>query len=415
MSTVVSANTLALLLPPGWPQSGHACQWWWRDGRGELRSGRADDLAALHKETVGARLRVWTPGMDTLLTRTRLPTRSRSKILQALPFALEEQLLGEPDRLHFAFQPLDDGELAVAVTERAQVEAWLAALHDAHLHPVSIAPAQLALPLTPGDWTVAFGADEVWLRTGPYSGIATTPNGDAVLAIFTSAVAEARMAGQAPAGVRVLNPPADFNAEHWSRTLGLEVRAETLELGDYWLNAPNLSLTQADLGDGRRWLKRLAPLRPAAILLAVWFIADLGFTAVEWARLHHTAQAQQARMVALFRQSFPGASAIVDAPLQMQRNLAALRARSGVAGPGDFLPLVGRVAPVLQANTQVQIQSLNYSDAALTLTVSAPSFQVLDRIKNGIGGAGLQVEVVSANSGAAGVDGRLRVRAGGAR
>lgn len=412
MTAGVNTHTLAVLLPPGWPLSTRACTWWWRDARGALHTGSAEDLAALPREAVGARLRVWTPGMETLLTRARVPTRSRAKILQALPFALEEQLLGEPEQMHFTYQPLPEGELAVAVTERERVEAWHAAFHEARLHPASMAPAQLALPLLSETWTVAFGADEVWLRTGAYSGIATVPNGDGVLSIFASAVAEARMAGQAPGALVVLNAPTGFNAEHWGRTLGLDVRSQDFEMADAWLAAPGLSLTQADLGEGRRWLKRASVLRPAAVMLAVWFVAYLGFSAVEWGRLSHTATAQQARMLALFRQSFPDARAVVDPPLQMQRNLASLRARSGIAGPGDFLPLVGRVAPVLQANAQVQVQSLQYGDGALNLEVNAPSFQMLDSVKSALTRAGLRVEVVSANSRATGVDGRLRVNAG---
>jgi len=39
---------------------------------------------------------VWTPAAETLFLRARLPTRSTAKIVQALPFALEEQLIDPP-------------------------------------------------------------------------------------------------------------------------------------------------------------------------------------------------------------------------------------------------------------------------------------------------------------------------------
>ena len=74
---------------------------------------------------------VWTPAAESLLLRAQLPTRSAAKIAQALPFALEDQLIDPPEQLHFAFAREADGALAVAVTARERMEAWLAALQAA--------------------------------------------------------------------------------------------------------------------------------------------------------------------------------------------------------------------------------------------------------------------------------------------
>src|SRR4051812_12757657 len=118
-------SALTLYLPRGWPESEAAVRWWWHDNEDVLHSGQTSGLEELPASMRTGKLHVWTPGTDTLLTTAVLPTSARSKILQALPFALEEQLLGEPESTHYAYRPLGDNHLAVAVTARERLKTWL--------------------------------------------------------------------------------------------------------------------------------------------------------------------------------------------------------------------------------------------------------------------------------------------------
>jgi type II secretion system protein L len=173
---------------------------------------------------------------------------------------------------------------------------------------------------------------------------------------------------------------------------------------------PPFNLLQAEFAPLARWRKLIGALRPAAIMLAILLLGSLIFTVGEWWHLSSMEEQQRAEIITLFQKSFPGARAPVGSEaLQMQRNLAALRSRSGTAGASDLLPLLTRTGPVLKAHPQAALTGMQYADGALTLDLSLPSFQALDALKAALARAGLRVEVVAANSRAAGVEGRLRV------
>src|SRR6267143_6187059 len=125
-------DRLELWLPRNWPAEDSELRWRRVAPGGAVREGSQRGLEGL---APAEDIIVWTPAAETLLLRARLPTRSSVKIAQALPYALEEQLIEPPESLHFAFAQETDGALAMAMTRRERMENWLAALATAGLAP----------------------------------------------------------------------------------------------------------------------------------------------------------------------------------------------------------------------------------------------------------------------------------------
>lgn len=415
LATPPARAVTMLYLPHGWPERPGALQWYWGDASGERQFGQVASLAELPHEARSARLIVWTPGAETLLTTAHLPTRARAKILQALPYALEDQLLGEPDSMQFAYRPLPAGALAVAVTARERLQVWQAQFQAAGLRPVAMAPITLALERADGGWVAAFIGDELVVRTSAYAGFTAVIAGDAPPALLAAALKEAQARGDAPSALTVFAGARAFSAASWSQTLNIDV---TRSDDNFWTHvepqpALNLAQTTAMGGaDGAHSL--LARLRPAAIMFALWIVGSFIFTTWEWWQLGRTAKAQRSEMTALFRKAFPEAKAIVDPALQMQRNVADLQARSGQAGPGELLALLTQIGPVLTGTKGAELQGLQYGDRALTLDVRVGDFQALEALRTALGAKGLRVELVGSNSRGNTVDGKLRVSAGAA-
>jgi general secretion pathway protein L len=65
----------------------------------------------------------------------------------------------------------------------------------------------------------------------------------------------------------------------------------------------------------------------------------------------HEVQAKRAQMNQMLTQSFPNVKVVVDAPLQMQRELAALRQTQGQLSGRDFESIYGRFSSVAALNT----------------------------------------------------------------
>ena len=89
-------DRLELWLPRDWPGTDTELRWRRTEPGGAVRQGSQRGLEGLAS---AGEVVVWTPAAETLLLRARLPTRSSSKIAQALPFALEDQLIDAPEKL----------------------------------------------------------------------------------------------------------------------------------------------------------------------------------------------------------------------------------------------------------------------------------------------------------------------------
>jgi general secretion pathway protein L len=402
-------NTLELLLPRGWPETGGVIQWRLRGGTGNAPHGEVTELNQIPGVGVLTRVHAWTPAPETLLTRATLPTRSRAKIQQALPFALEDQLTADPEQLHFAYRILDDGGLAVGITARQRLETWRARLSEAGLQPASFCPAPLALPHVAGAWTIAFHDDEIWVRTGIASGFAC-PASATPPPMLLAAWREAREKENAPQSLTLLHPPAGFDQNAWAAAFQLPV---TVQKQDFWAShyepAPALNLLQGAYAPSGQ-LQELAPaLRPAAIMLAIWLAGGLGFNLWEYWQLKRTHDNLRQEMTALFKRTFPEAQVVVDPALQMQRLRDDLQGKSGKTSGADLLPLLGNLAPVMQASPQVKLRGIQYGEGKLTLDLTLPDFQTMETVKNALTARGMQVETLGANSTATGIEGRLRL------
>jgi general secretion pathway protein L len=388
--------------------------WWWGSGSATAHHGQVDRLSELPPYTRGARVQAWSPANDTVFIRATLPTRARAKILQALPFALEEQILGDPETQSYSYRPEANGSLAVAVTARARLQAWSGALEAAGYTPSWICSATLKVPYSEGHWSLDAAGAEGALRTGPLSGMpcSLTPGG-AVPMTLSLALREARDAGKTPQGLLVYNPPDDVDAEAWSLALDLPV---AVRHEDFWAvpaNTPPLNLLEREYAARGADGLALSKLRPAAILLGLALLVSLGFNLFDWWKLSRAQQAQRSEMVDLFRRSFPEAKTVVDPAVQMERNVASLRASSGGLAAGDLLPLLASTAQAMQASPQAHLRGLQYADTTLTLDVSVPDFQAMEAMKNTLSSRGLHADVLSANSREGAVDGHVRIKAGG--
>ncbi|MCR4300174.1 MAG: type II secretion system protein GspL [Sulfuricaulis sp.] len=403
-------DTLELLLPRGWPERRGAIHWRLREGAGAAPHGQVTELNQIPGVSNMTRVLVWTPPSDSLLTRVTLPTRSRARIQQALPYALEDQLVGEPDQLHFSYTILDDGSLAVAVTAKERMQAWVTHLTEAGLRPTGFCPALLALPLEAGTWSVAFHGNDIWVRTGVASGFTSATGGGAAPALLELCLREAQDKPSAPSGLTIIHPPASFVQNAWTHQLKIPMN---IQKQDFWAgyhgSAPALNLLQGGFAPSRQIQEMLPGLRPAAVMLGIWLVGSLGFNTWEWWSLKNSHETLQSEMTRVFRSTFPDAQVVQNPALQMQRLLGDLQGKSGKAGRADALPLLGSIAPVVQAHPQIKLRGIQYGESRLTIDFTLPDFQVMDAIKSAFMAHGMQVEVVGANSTPSGIDGRLRL------
>lgn len=310
---------------------------------------------------------------------------ARSPRLRAvLEGLLEDRLLDDPDHLHFAIEPqAASGPVWVAVCDRAWLRGVLQALEGAG-RPVSRVVPEFAPEGEPtlhaiGEpeqaQLVCAGRDGVW--------------------ILPLAAASLPLLPQLPESTRVLAEPAVAGqAEHvLQHAPGLRPRAERLiaagrgawDLAQFEFASTGRARAFKKLSTGWADLLRAPQWRPVRWGAAVLVLAQLvGLNAWAWKeRSALEAKRQQSRSV--LTQTFPNVRAIVDAPVQMEREVAALRQGAGGASGRDLETLLGVVATAAPGRSA---QGIDYNGTELRLRGVAGSEAEVRNVAQALRGLG---------------------------
>lgn len=369
--------------------------------------------AAAAAAATGCRVTVLVPGAAVTLLAARLPTRQQQRLRQALPYALEDQLAADVETLHFAAAGRRDGdEVSCAVVERAVLKDWLAALEAAGIHADAVLPDLLALPRAAGEWSLLAEAGGVLLRYDELRGLATdTATLPHLLPLLLQQQGERR-----PSRLRLHDATGDGATDAllrgWCAEQGIELQATTVTgdaltvLAPAALRGEGINLLQGEFSRREKTRQLWRPWRAAAALLAALLLLQGGMAIARYSSLSRADAELDAQIERLYREAFPEAQRVVDAPAQMQQKLAELR--RGDAGL-EFNRLLLHAGPMLR-DSGVQLRALHYSPGLLDIEVTAADLQTLDRLKQALDSGALRAEISSADSNDGAVAGRIALR-----
>jgi general secretion pathway protein L len=113
--------------------------------------------------------------------------------------------------------------------------------------------------------------------------------------------------------------------------------------------------------------------RPVRWGLAVWLALQVvGLNAWAW-HARSALEAQKTALHTLLTSTFPSVTLVIDAPLQMQREVDALQQKSGAVSSTDFEPLMAALAGVLPAGQSPA--QIHYSAQVLRVQGVTPDTQ----------------------------------------
>lgn len=362
------------------------------EARGVITTGSLADAAA---EAEGLRVLVLMPATDCLLTSVRVPGRNRKKLLQAAPYALEEQLSEDVEQLHFAIGvELDDGSWQVAVINKQRMETLMATLAEAGLDVQQVIPEQLAVPLSAEGDSVLIDHDMAIVRNSMYSGYAVDrDNLGIVLAAGQPEEAETpavlQLYVEQDASPDLADYPAETRIEHYARD-PLSILAQGLDI-------KAINLLQGAFGQTGEWGRILRPWRATAALLLAGVLISNAVMAVDYYRLGKESDQLKTQIEATFRKAFPEIKRLVNPRAQMQQKLDQLQNRQGTGN--RFLDLIGQAGVVLKDTQGVEVTGANYRGGRLDLDLMVTSLQLLDQLKQALAkGNRLSVEIQSATT-----------------
>jgi general secretion pathway protein L len=363
MPSLVIALPLAALTA----QSQLDCVWLNDDGSYEARPGQR--LDALKIGGAGQAQAIAVVPVEALSWhKVQLPAGTRkasaSRLRAVLEGLLEDQLLDDPAQLHFALQAEPSGSdgVWVAVCERAWLSGALAQLGESGLRVQRIVP----------HWAPTGSSGQ----TSSILCVTGTPEMPTLVCVDAQGV---RLLPANAASLALVNPDrlgswqfeaepavAAFAEQLLQAPVTVQTRAEQLQRATQtdW-NLAQFDMVQAHAGisrateAGRAFLSgpRFRTARWAA--LAALLIHLVGLNAWAWTQQRQVDDLRK-HINSTLQTTFPQVQVVVDAPLQMQRELATLQRASGQASGRDLeqiLASFGAVAPANAAPAAIEFEA----------------------------------------------------------
>ena len=348
---------------------------------------------------------------DVSWHRITLPKAPAARLRAALSGMLEEALLDDAEQLHLALAPeAAAGQPTwVAAVDKRWLSAELAALEKANVFVDRVLPASWPDAPPSGHFELADEADarSLALHWAHADGVATLS--------LQGGLARALLPQPLPDGARwSATPAAATAAERWldAPVVVLSAAERALQAtGSLW------DLRQFDLARRSRGTRavrdalrglRTPAWRPARYGIAALVLTQLlGLNLWAW-HLRSTLDAKREKQVALLQSTFPHVRAVLDAPLQMQREVALLRAAAGQPDASDLEPLLRAAAAAWPADLAA-VESIRFEPGRLTLAASSWDAGRIEQFRAQLQPMGLRLDVA---------DGRLvlsRAAAGGGR
>jgi general secretion pathway protein L len=345
-----------------------------RDGSTMESHGSAPAAVLPAAGRAGTELVALVPVQMISWHRVELPkgtTAASARLRAVLEGLLEDQLLDEPESLHFAVQPQAKAGAAlwVAVCDRMWLRGALQVL-EAVQRPVARIVPEFAPEGQPVLYVIGDPEQPLLVAAGA-EGVSALPLSAQALALLppwlegAPCVAEPSVAALAE---QVLQRPPTLQQapQRW-----LQSAQSAWDLAQFDLTSSGRARAWKKFGTA--WADLLAapqwkPARWGVILLLALNV--LGLNAWAW-RERSALDGRREAIRQTLTQTFPQVKVVVDAPVQMEREVAALRQRTGATSGRDLEAMLGALAAALPAprpiggleyaGGELRVKGLNYS------------------------------------------------------
>ena len=364
-------STLILFLPPGRPEPATEYSYTLTaDGHTALTHAAAPAALLPEPARPGGEVVAVVPARALSWQRVQLPPglplgagQQTPRLRSVLEGLLEDRLLDDAAQLHFALQPdaQAGAPLWVAVCDRTWLREHLQALEAAGRRVARVVPEFAPGPTASGRPELcALGTPEdacvVLAGQGADLGVAVLPLSPMALTLARAGAGVDDDDDDDDALVVRAEPAVAALAE---RTLGQRVALHTASQRALDAARGDWDLAQFDLAStGRtRALRKLGSAASALLYAPQWRAARwgaallvvahlVGLNAWAWQERQALA-AKQAAVRNALTQTFPKVQVVVDAPVQMERELAQLRQAAGSVSARDLEPLLAAAGGAL--------------------------------------------------------------------
>jgi len=362
---------------------------WQRVENGQLAgSFHQGKLSDAFRHCRGAHVIVMVPSEEVFITNIALPGKNRKKLIKAVPFAVEDQIVDDIETLHFALSPAaTDGQYVVAAVEKRMMEYWDKSLKAAGIFAETLIPDVLALQSSSESWTVLLESERALVRS-PFgmfcSDIENLP--------FMLNNLYQQASDQQPDEVMIYDCS---KASHMITLTALctEIEFNVLDCADgsfgvlarHYEPRSSVNLFQGEYNRQQGLGRHIKPWIPAAALFAVWIGWQLVVNITALIDLGNQGDVLTEKMRSVYKSAFTGAKlpAAGYERSSMEAKLNQILEKQGQA-QGSLQEMLVQTAPILKNVSGAKIDGMRYTNGKLDIDLTVEQSSDVDPLKEKI-------------------------------
>lgn len=363
------------------------------------------------------------PASEVLYSSVAVPSKSRNRIMQALPFLLDDYLVSGMEKEHIALGDVASGQCNIAIVKHYIIENIFNQFKKLSL-PVSIMTSEIfQLPWHQGKWSMCFLHNDVLIRTGAQSGVTgSIQNIDFIFSLLMkhSDLNEEELSNDESATEKTKSLtgqddltgslPDSFiiytseNTESIERISAI-AQEHSIQLEIVKDNILKLALCEhINKSDSHRWGinllqgKYLAanlnqvkiPFKKTLAAVFILFLfSQIFFMGYQWISYNNSVNQFETQLEQLYFNTFPDSKRLIDVRTQAESKLMQVQKRSSTRR--SFLSLLGLVGDEIRRNKEIEIQALQYNDGILQLNIISKGF-IFNDLKSSLENNNMTVE-----------------------
>ena len=371
------------------------------------------------------------PATSVLTLTVDIPIRGGSRLLAALPFALEENLAEDVEKMHFAAGTRrESGRVPVAVVSHLQMSEWLEQLADAGISAAQIVTESHGLARIPGTMSLLVAKDQILFNDGGDNEFAmqgVKPRDVLAVAGVLGDTSDSSVSdpddAPAPRHLLVYCEPEDEQrfTDDWN-SLRQELASVDINLLPDGI-LPRLAVTvaagqginllQGRYGEKTGFATVFQPWRYVAMLLLTLGLVGLGGKAVDYYRLVQEEAALKAQFALEEREIRPGDTREIVDPMGTVNSIR--RSLGGPTASQVFLPSLLALGRALQQHATAEIEAISYRAGVIDVRLTAPDVATLDSIQKLVSDSGrFSASIQSTDQVGDRISSRIQIREAGA-
>ncbi len=374
------------MIPTTWDAYLDSCEWAILDRQTKVLRRGKDLLSTLPQCD---EVEVVVPASMVGFIPAQLPPGSQSKILSALTFLVESGLISAPEETHAVLAEQTSAQIVVAVIQKSWIKILLEKLSRADIFPVRMYPETLLPELPDKGWAMVCRGHESFIRTSGVQGIPVDVdvNSDTPPLLLALALKQGEPLN-IPASISMYGELAP-KSEVWQAHLGISFVPETQVEWFVSPSKPALNLLQGEFHPSGGVARHFLAFKPVAITLGVLIALQISLTLFDYAlKVNENRKLDQA-ILSQFKATFPDANTVVDAPLQMLRNLEELKHGAGQDVNSDYIPMLAAVTSSIGTVSVERLRGMDYQNNKLVLNLLLPNIDQVEAMRKRLNTSGL--------------------------